>query len=130
MKARYTKLPDKRTREIYDREVDKMQKNFAVLFEKLFIYTLHTQFGIGEVRLKRWIEAITDSVDDMHNDPVFWDRVDRDVIDTLHFDYPKCNYEFMEKVFHKPPEISAADKRSAVADFRKMQEFLSQEGQT
>ena len=129
MKARYKDFVNKQQRDVYNRKVDEMQKSYSILYEKLFIYTLHTQFGIGETRLKRWIEAVAEQIDEMHADPVFWDRVDKDVIDTMHFDFPRCDCDYMEKAFYKPPEISAADKRAAVADFRKMQEFLSREEQ-
>ena len=129
MKARYKDFVNKQQRDVYNRKADEMQKAFAVLWEKLFLYTMHTQFGIGETRLKRWIEAMADNVDEMHSDPIFWDRVDKDVIDNMHFDYPRCDREYMEKAFYKPPEISAEEKRAAVAEFRKMQEFLSREEQ-
>lgn len=129
MRSRYTNFVNKQQQEIYERKVDEMQKSFAILYEKLFIYTLHTQFGIGEIRLKRWIEAVAEQIDKMHDDPIFWDRVDKDVIDYMNFDFPRCDRDYMEKAFYKPPEISTEEKRKAFADFQKMKEFLSQEGQ-
>ena len=128
MKSRYKNFVNKQQQELYERKVDQMQKGFAILYEKVLIYTFHTQFGIGEKRLKQWFGAVADQMKDMHDDPIYWKRVDEDVIDDLHFDYPRCDYEFMEKVFYKPPEISAAEKRAAVADMQKMREFLLREG--
>lgn len=128
MRSRYTNFVNKQQQEIYERKISEMQKGFAVLYEKLLIYTLHTEFGFGEKRLKQMFEAVTAQVDNMRDDPIFWNRVDRDVIENLHFDYPKCDCEFMEKVFYKPPEISAEEKRKAFSDMQKMKEFLSQEG--
>lgn len=130
MRSRYTNFVNKQQQEVYERKISEMQKGFAVLYEKLLIYTLHTEFGFGEKRLKQMFDAVTAQVENMRDDPIFWNRVDRDVIENLHFDYPECDCEFMEKVFYKPPEISAEEKRAAVADFRKMQEFLSREDQT
>jgi len=122
MRSRYTNFVNKQQQEIYERKISEMQKGFAVLYEKLLIYTFHTEFGFGEKRLKQMFEAVTAQVDNMHDDPAFWDKVDKDVIGNLHFDYPKCDCEFMEKVFYKPPQVSAEEKRLAVSDFRKMQE--------
>lgn len=129
MRSRYKNFVNKQQQELYERKIDEMQKGFSILYEKLLIYTLHTEFGYGEKRLKQMFEAVVAQVDNMHDDPIFWSRVDKDVIDNLHFDYPRCDCEFMEKVFYKPPEISAGEKRAAVAEFRKMQEFLSREEQ-
>lgn len=127
MKARLKDFVNRQQRELFDRKADEMQQGFAVLYEKLLIYTLHTEFGFGEKRLKQMFEAVVAQLDAMHNDPTFWDKVDKDVIDNMHFDYPRCDCEFMEKVFYKPPEITAEEKRLAVSDMHKMKKFLSQE---
>lgn len=124
MKARYTALPDKRTKEVYNRKLQEMQSGFAVLYEKLLIFTLHTEFGYGHKRISDIIEQVAAKVDDMHNSPVFWDKVDEDVIDNLGFEYPRCDYEAMEKIFYKPPEVTAEEKRQAVGKMAKMKEFL------
>lgn len=126
MKSRYKDFVNKQQRDIYNRMADEMQRSFAVIYEKLLLYTFHTQFGFGEKRLKQMFEAVAAQMNTIQTDPVFWDRVDRDVIDNMHFDYPRSDCELLEKAFYKPPQVSAEEKRLAVADMRKMREFLSQ----
>ena len=127
MRAHYKSFPDKRSKDLYERKVDEMQKGFAILYEKVMIYTMHTMFGYGVKRLKELFDTVGDSVDLMHSDPAFWDKVDKVVIDKLGFDYPRCNYEYMENVFYDAPKVSAEEKRDAVEKFRKMKEFLESE---
>jgi len=128
MKARYTSLPDKRTKDIYEREVRSMQKDFAVLYEKLCIYNMYMELGFGVKRITAFFDKMGDSVDRMREDPAFWDKVDRTVIDKLGFDYPRCDCEFMEKTFYKPPEISEKEKKQALSQMAKMKQFLSDTG--
>ena len=127
MRSKYTDFINKQQRDMYARKIEEMQQNFAILYEKLLIYTLHNVYGYGTKRIKALIDEICSGVDEMHSNPVFWDKVDADVIDNLGFDYPRCDCEYMEKVFYNPPEISAADKRLAVAEMQRMREFLQRE---
>ena len=128
MKARYTSFPDKRTKDIYEREVRSMQKDFAVLYEKLCIYNMYMELGFGVKRITAFFDKMGDSVDRMREDPAFWDKVDRTVIDKLGFDYPRCDCEFMEKTFYRPPEISEKEKKQALSQMAKMKQFLSDTG--
>ena len=127
MKAHYTEFINKQQRDMYARKVDEMQQSFAILYEKLLIYKLHTVYGYGTKRIKALIDEVADSIDELHSDPVFWDKVDADVIDNLGFDYPRCDYEIMEKTFYKPPEIPAEEKRKAFSEMQRMREFLQRE---
>lgn len=124
MKARYNGLPDKRAKEVYSRRLQEMQTSFAQLYEKVLLYTLHTDFGYGRIRLSNLIQALSQKVDEMAADPVFWDRVDKDVIDNMGFDYPRCDCEMMEKVFYKPPEVTVAEKRESMRKLAAMREYI------
>lgn len=128
MKARYTSIPDKRTKDVYEREVRSMQKDFAVLYEKLTIYNMYMELGFGVKRITAFFDKMGDSVDRMRENPTFWDNVDKTVIDKLGFDYPRCDCEFMEKTFYKPPEISESEKRDAVAKMAAMKRFIEENG--
>ena len=127
MRAHYKSFPDKRSKDLYERKTDEMQKGFAILYEKILIYTLHNVYGYGTKRIKALVDAMGDNLSAMHDDPIFWHKVDKDVIESLGFDYPRCDCEYMEKVFYKPPEIPVSEKRAAVAEMHKMKEFLSRE---
>lgn len=127
MKAHYTSFPDKRSQRLYADMSKDMQERFAILYEKVLIHTLNQKFGWGVKRIKELVDEMNAAVDEMHNSPTFWDKVDEVVIKKMGFDYPKCDYEYMEKVFYKPPEISMQDKRAAVADMAKMREFLGRD---
>lgn len=129
MRAKYTEFINKQQRDMYARKIEEMQRGFAILYEKLLIYKLHTVYGYGTKRIKALIDEVADSIDELHSDPVFWDKVDADVIDNLGFDYPRCDYEIMEKVFYRPPEIPAEEKRKAFSEMQRMREFLQKEGQ-
>lgn len=127
MKAHYTDFINKQQRDMYARKIEEMQQSFAILYEKLLIYTLHNVYGYGTKRIKALIDEVANGVDEMHSNPVFWDKVDADVIDNLGFDYPRCDCEIMEKTFYKTPEIPAEEKRLAVAEMQRMREFLQRE---
>ena len=127
MKAHYTDFINKQQRDMYARKIEEMQQSFAILYEKLLIYKLHTVYGYGTKRIKALIDEICSGVDEMHSNPVFWDKVDADVIDNLGFDYPRCDCEIMEKTFYKPPEISAEEKRKVFSEMQRMREFLQKE---
>lgn len=128
MKARYNDFVGKQQRDVYNRKVEEMQRDFAALYEKLLIYTLHTVYGYGTKRISALMDEMGASVDKMRDDPVFWDKVDKDVIDNLGFAYPRCDCEYMERVFYKPPKVTAEEKRAAFSDYAKMREFLANNG--
>lgn len=127
MKAHYTEFINKQQRDMYARKIEEMQHGFAILYEKLLIYKLHTVYGYGTKRIKALIDEVANGVDEMHSNPVFWDKVDADVIDNLGFDYPRCDCEIMEKTFYKPPEIPAEEKRKVFSEMQRMREFLQRE---
>lgn len=127
MKSHYTDFVNKQQRDMYARKIEEMQQSFAILYEKLLIYTLHNVYGYGIKRIQRLVEELSSGVDEMHNNPVFWDKVDADVIDNLGFDYPRCDCEIMEKTFYKPPETPAEEKRKVFSEMQRMREFLQKE---
>lgn len=127
MKAHYTEFINKQQRDMYARKIEEMQQSFAILYEKLLIYTLHNVYGYGIKRIQRLVEELNNGVDEMHSNPVFWGRIDKDVIDNLGFDYPRCDCEIMEKTFYRPPEIPAEEKRKVFSEMQRMREFLQKE---
>ena len=74
MKSHYTDFVNKQQRDMYARKVDEMQQSFAILYEKLLIYTLHNVYGYGIKRIQRLVEELNNGVDEMHSTPVFWDK--------------------------------------------------------
>ena len=110
MKSKYTDFINKQQRDMYARKIEEMQQSFAILYEKLLIYKLHTVYGYGTKRIKALIDEICSGVDEMHSNPVFWDKVDAD-----------------EKAFYRPPEIPAEEKRKVFSEMQRMREFLQKE---
>lgn len=104
MRARLRNVPTKDLQAAVDRELEKRKNEFAVRIFKLWIYQLHMLYGFGTTRIKRLYDAIENSIDEMENDPIFWDRVDKKLIDELNIEFPREDYEHMENIYYKSAE--------------------------
>ena len=64
-------------------EMEKQKNEMMRRFFKLMCYSLNDKFGFGEKRLSRLLSAINDTIFEADNDPIFWEHIDKIVIDTL-----------------------------------------------
>ena len=127
MKSRYTGLT-RQAQDVFRREQEKRERNFAILMIKLVLYVAATALDFGRSRTERLWMKIENSIDEMHTDPVYWDRVDNLLIDKFGFDLPRCDTEFMQQVFYRPPELTEKEAEQAVAKMAKMKEFIEANG--
>lgn len=69
--AEYRKIEDEKRREMAERCL------------KIFIFVLHDKYGFGPKRAKDFYNACGKLLEGSYNDEVFWEHVDRVVIDNL-----------------------------------------------
>lgn len=127
MRARYRGLPKAMQQQVR-RDQEYREYQFATLMIKLVLYVTATELSFGRKRLIRLWQAIEDSFDTMHTDPIYWDKLDRLLIDELKLDLPRCDCEFMERQFYRPPEVTADEAQAAVGKMAKMKEFVLANG--
>lgn len=56
---------------------------------KLFDVVLHEEFGFGLSRLSRLHNCINEKVDEMKDDEIFWEHIDKELIDQVGMPYPR-----------------------------------------
>lgn len=106
MKAR---IPVKLKREalaeinrIADREYQKVKdKETADITRRIFktmIFALYQDFGFGRDRCAKALKSMTEIIEHSDTDEVFWEHIDRVVIDKLKLEFDKRDYTDNEKV--------------------------------
>ena len=90
MKARIAVMSSKQKREVlkeleleYAKVRDREQNDFSRRVFKMVLYCLNTDFGFGVKRLARLMECFESTMEKMKDDEVFWEHIDRVVIDGL-----------------------------------------------
>lgn len=61
----------------------------AIRMAKLFIVVMHEEFGFGKDRANRFLNRLTTLLIESKNDPIYWEHVDRIVIDELKLDFDR-----------------------------------------
>ncbi|QNK41841.1 hypothetical protein [Caproicibacter fermentans] len=64
---------------------------------KLLCAVLHNDFGFGAGRLDAVIDGISRLSDDQKGDPIFWEHMDRLLIDQLGIKFDRENYKEVDK---------------------------------
>lgn len=77
------KVAEQQLRMEYAKVAQKERDNVTRRIFKVLCVALHEEFGFGKGRLARTIGIMTDMLEQSHNDEVFWEHVDREVIDYL-----------------------------------------------
>lgn len=103
MKARIPKIKAKDKKQL-KQEIDilvtaalaekeeKIHKDLTRRILKTFVYVMHTDFGYGRTRLERLLEAFTIQLEKSDTDEVYWEHIDRVVMDELKLDFGKRDY--------------------------------------
>lgn len=71
---------------------DALYKDLTRRILKTFVYVMHTDFGYGRTRLERLLEAFTIQLEKSDTDEVYWEHIDRVVMDELKLDFGKRDY--------------------------------------
>lgn len=103
MKARIPKIKAKDKKQL-KQEIDilvtaalaekeeKIHKDLTRRILKTFVYVMNTEFGYGRTRLERLLDAFTAQLEKSDTDEVFWEHIDRVVMDELKLDFGKRDY--------------------------------------
>lgn len=131
MKARipYSRIPYSKSQILAAKTVvSSMQNEFAQRFLKIMLMTLHEQEGFGKKRITEFYNVFDSAVDDMHKDPAYWDKVDRLLIDEYGLAFAREDYERMESIFYKGPEITEREANEAMKDYKTWLSIHQKEG--
>lgn len=67
---------------------------------KLMFYVLHESHGWGTQRLSKLLDSLNAFMDEHKDDEVLWDRIDKELIDSLKIPFEREDYEEREQVFN------------------------------
>lgn len=83
------KVAEQQLRMEYAKVAQKERDNVTRRIFKVLCVALHEEFGFGKGRLARTIGIMTDMLEQSHDDEVFWEHVDREVIDYLDIQFER-----------------------------------------
>lgn len=73
----------------WEKIVDEQTKDITRRVIKTIIYVLHTEYGYGPKRMPEIFKSFTEMIDKSRNDEVYWEHIDRDVIDSLRLPFER-----------------------------------------
>lgn len=91
------KRVEEEARVVCIQEIEKQRNAMMRRFFKLMCYSLNDKFGFGAKRLNTLIAALTETSLEADNDPIFWEHIDRIVIDTLGVPFDRDYTEDLRK---------------------------------
>lgn len=80
---------EQEARAVCAKELEKQRDDLSRRLFKLMLYSLNEKFGFGEKRAKKALVAMTRLVEKSKDDEVFWEHVDRVVIDHLKIEFER-----------------------------------------
>lgn len=92
--AEINRLADREYQKVKDKEIaDATRRIF-----KTIVFALHKDFGFGRDRCAKALKSMTEIVEHSDTDEVFWEHIDRVVIDKLKLEFDKRDYTDNGKV--------------------------------
>ena len=76
---------------------DELQAETFRRWVKLSAAILHTEFGFGHDRVATFLGKISSAAENEKKDEIFWQHIDRVVIDELKLDFEPENYSEVER---------------------------------
>lgn len=92
--AEINRLADREYQKVKDKEINDLTKRIF----KTIVFALHKDFGFGRDRCAKALKSMTEIVEHSDTDEVFWEHVDRVVIDKLKLEFDKRDYTDNGKV--------------------------------
>lgn len=92
--AEINRIADKEYQKIKDKET----KDITRRIFKTMIFALHKDFGFGRDRCAKSLKSMTEIIEHSDTDEVFWEHIDRVVIDKLKLEFDKRDYTDNGKV--------------------------------
>ena len=86
-KNKLTKKQQDLMRELAEEELSKKQYGFTRRLFKAFCYVLNRKYGFGKYRLSAAIGEIEQVMDECLTSEIFWEQLDRVVIDEIGLDF-------------------------------------------
>lgn len=95
MKARIplTKEQKKIARQEIATILDREEQNRTRRMYKLICYALNRKFGFGAYRICQMIEEVGKLIQESEKDEIFWEHLDRVVIDEIGMNFERENHE-------------------------------------
>lgn len=92
--AEINRLADREYQKVKDKEIaDATRRIF-----KTIVFALHKDFGFGRDRCAKALKSMTEIIEHSDTDEVFWEHIDRVVIDKLKLEFDKRDYTNNGKV--------------------------------
>jgi hypothetical protein len=92
--AEINRLADREYQKVKDKEIaDATRRIF-----KTMIFALYQDFGFGRDRCAKALKSMTEIIEHSDTDEVFWEHIDRVVIDKLKLEFDKRDYTDNGKV--------------------------------
>lgn len=94
--AEINRLTDREYQKVKDKEIaDATRRIF-----KTIVFALHKDFGFGRDRCAKALKSMTEIVEHSDTDEVFWEHIDRVVIDKLKLEFDRRDYTDNGKVIN------------------------------
>lgn len=92
--AEINRLADREYQKVKDKEIaDATRRIF-----KTIVFALYKDFGFGRDRCAKALKSMTEIIEHSDTDEVFWEHIDRVVIDKLKLEFEKRDYTDNGKV--------------------------------
>ena len=82
-----------KVRDEYQRQGQEMSRRIF----KLFCVALNQRFGFGKYRLSRLLNEVSVLSNEKQHDEVFWSHIDKVIIEQIGIEFPREDYEKMDK---------------------------------
>lgn len=92
--AEINRLADREYQKVKDKEIADVTRRIF----KTIVFALHKDFGFGRDRCAKALKSMTEIIEHSDTDEVFWEHIDRVVIDKLKLEFDRRDYTDNGKV--------------------------------
>lgn len=92
--AEINRLADREYQKVKDKEINDLTRQIF----KTIVFALHKDFGFGRDRCAKALKSMTEIIEHSDTDEVFWEHIDRVVIDKLKLEFDRRDYTDNGKV--------------------------------
>jgi hypothetical protein len=92
--AEINRLADREYQKVKDKEINDLTRRIF----KTIVFALHKDFGFGRDRCAKALKSMTEIIKHSDTDEVFWEHIDRVVIDKLKLEFDRRDYTDNGKV--------------------------------
>lgn len=92
--AEINRLADREYQKVKDKEINDLTRRIF----KTIVFALYKDFGFGRDRCAKALKSMTEIIEHSDTDEVFWEHIDRVVIDKLKLEFDRRDYTDNGKV--------------------------------